>query len=70
MCGHTFCEKCVKDLISKKKNNNKYKLTCPLDKMSMELQNPYPSVMPKNISIVNLVRKKKNLRISDAEKKS
>lgn len=70
MCGHTFCEKCIKDLISKKKNQNKYKLVCPLDMMTMELQNPNPSVMPKNLSIMNLVQKKKNQRFSDVEKKT
>ncbi len=70
MCGHTFCEKCIKDLISKKKYQTKYRLICPLDKMTMELQNPNPSVMPKNLSIVNLVQKMKGQRSSDAEKKS
>lgn len=42
----------------KKKMNNKYKLTCPFDKMSIELSTPNPTTFPKNLSVLNLAKKK------------
>jgi|688.fasta_scaffold88227_1 hypothetical protein len=58
MCGHTFCEKCIKDLTIKKKLNSKYKITCPLDRMSIEFSSATPTCFPKNLSVLNLAKRK------------
>lgn len=43
----------------KKKMNNKYKVMCPLDKMVTELPTPNPGSLPKNLSVLNLAKKKR-----------
>lgn len=56
MCGHSFCEKCIKELIPKKKINGKVKVACPIDKKSIELFNPNANLFPKNLALVTLVQ--------------
>ena len=58
MCGHTYCEKCIKKFIDKKKDNGKYKIVCPVDKKSMEIPNMNVNIFPKNLSILNISKKK------------
>lgn len=58
MCGHTLCDSCISDLIPRKKIAHKYRLICPFDKISGELSTPAASAFPKNIAILNLVKKK------------
>jgi hypothetical protein len=56
MCGHTFCHKCIKTLITKKKDKG-FKVKCPIDKGSMEMEKPNPSMFPKNIALIDLLNK-------------
>ena len=58
MCGHTFCDTCIKGMIVKKKMNNKFKLTCPEDKNSIDLNSNNPSFFPKNIALMKILETK------------
>lgn len=58
MCGHTFCDNCVKTLIVKKKMNNRFKLTCPEDKTTIDLTSNNTSFFPKNIALLKILETK------------
>ena len=58
MCGHTLCETCIRELMPKKKTGYKYRFVCPLDNLHGDLVSANPTLFPKNIAIVNLVKKK------------
>lgn len=58
MCGHTFCDTCIRSLIVKKKTNNRYKLTCPEDKNSIDLTSSNSSFFPKNIALLKIIETK------------
>lgn len=58
MCGHTFCDSCIKSMIVKKKINNKYKLVCPEDKTSIDLTSHNTSFFPKNIALLKILESK------------
>lgn len=50
--------------------SNKYKLTCPLDKMAIEVGAPNPGAFPKNLSVLNLAKRKiQTERSKDKDKK-
>lgn len=59
MCGHTFCESCIKKLIDKKKVNGKFRVTCPTDKKFMEINSVSASFFPKNLSVLEMAKKKR-----------
>ena len=61
MCGHTFCEKCIKSIISKKKDG-KYKITCPEDGSSLDLLNGRTTQFPKNIALLDAASSRKKRR--------
>jgi len=58
MCGHTFCHKCIKSLITKIKDKG-FKVKCPIDKGCMQMEKPNPNLFPKNIALINMLNKKK-----------
>ena len=58
MCGHTFCDSCIRSFIVKKKTNNRYKLTCPEDKNSIDLTSNNSSFFPKNIALLKIIETK------------
>lgn len=59
MCGHTFCQSCIKNMFPKKKVGGKMKIVCPIDKKTLELINSNPANFPKNIVVINLLHNKK-----------
>ena len=59
MCGHTFCHHCIKSLITKKKEKG-FKVKCPIDKTSIEMEKPNPSLFPKNIALIAIINKPKD----------
>jgi hypothetical protein len=66
MCGHTFCDACIKSLIVRKKINNKYKLVCPEDKTAIDLSSNNTSFFPKNIALLKILEhKSKNTEIKN-----
>lgn len=60
MCGHTFCHKCIRSFIMKKKEIY-YKIKCPIDNNVNEVEKVTPELFPKNMEIMKLLEKKKNL---------
>lgn len=58
MCGHTFCDACVKGLIPSKKVSGQFRIVCPLDKMVIEIERASTEVFPKNLCLLEMLRKK------------
>jgi hypothetical protein len=66
VCGHTFCEKCLKKLITK--DSEGYKIVCPEDSEVLSVRNGDLSNVPKNIALFKIVEsKKKNTSFKDPE---
>jgi len=55
-CGHTFCTKCVKEMISKLSDFEDF--VCPEDKHSMRLLTKDISEFPQNLALLRLLDKK------------
>jgi len=55
-CGHTFCTKCVKEMISKLSDFEDF--VCPEDKHSMKLPSKDVSEFPQNLALLRLLDKK------------
>ena len=58
-CGHTYCSMCIGILISRKKLTSKFKITCPEDKITIDLASKNPSSLPKNIALLKMINKRK-----------
>lgn len=58
ICGHTFCHKCIKGFVTKKKDQG-FRVKCPIDKGMMEMEKPSANMFPKNLVLINLMNKNK-----------
>lgn len=70
-CGHTYCENCIKNLMSLNKQRE-IRIICPQDHIEMRFEDRDINHFPKNISLVKLMtaahnlRKKPNVSVKDA----
>jgi nitrite reductase/ring-hydroxylating ferredoxin subunit len=55
MCGHTYCQNCVKSMIRKKEH--KFLIRCPIDKQKLSLETGTPVQFPRNMALVEAIRK-------------
>ena len=66
MCGHTFCQLCLKSMIKRK--DYKFQVRCPLDKMKMTLDSATPLQFPRNLVLIDSINKsKKKIAETDDE---
>jgi len=60
-CGHTFCTKCIQEIIESTSTASQDLFCCPEDNITMQLNNQDVTDFPKNFLLVRLVDKRKTL---------
>lgn len=50
MCGHTYCQLCIKSMIKRK--DYRFQIRCPEDKLKLTIDSQIPSQFPKNMVLI------------------
>ena len=58
MCGHTFCQTCLKSIIKRKEY--RFEIRCPLDKLKMGIDSSTPLQFPRNMVLIESMNKVKS----------
>ena len=56
MCGHTYCQECLKTMIKRKEY--RFQIRCPEDKLKMSIDSTTPLQFPRNMILIEAMNKK------------
>lgn len=64
MCGHTYCQECLKSMIKRKEY--RFQIRCPEDRLKMSIDSSTPLQFPRNMILVETMNKgKPRLELSE-----